>query len=212
MNILNLKELLKTRIRVRCFDSNGVQVAERVMENTPTLAFADTMMTALLRSGSSQITHLYARFGDSGANPGYLAPSGGDLENTVRSDFLYSPGGDTVRGGLWVPLLSSPVQTSSDETVYVKNQGIFLFRIPATISADSISPSANFDVSTSWIYGLGLAVAQDTSDREQDQIVTAMHAFGYDLGSPSLGNFSKFQIPAGGQVSVDYTMAFQVTP
>ena len=49
-------------------------------------------------------------------------------------------------------------------------------------------------------------MAYNTGDRAQDKIFSAMQGTGYDPGNPSLGNFTPFQIPNGGQTAIDYTI------
>jgi hypothetical protein len=107
---------------------------------------------------------------------------------------------------MWVPVLSAPAQDTSDGTRYNGNQATFFFRIPYNISTSQISPSGNFNVDTSYIYALGLAVAFNTGDRTQDKIFSAMQAYGYDPDNTNLGNFTAFQIPPGGQTAIDYTV------
>lgn len=155
-----------------------------------TYASAGIFVNALLRSGPAQVTHLYARFGDSGANPGTLIPS--DLRKVVRGDFISSS--DGIRGGLWVPLLSSPQQDTSDISLYAGNVASFFFRIPYNIDVSQVSPSNNFNVATSYIYALGLAVAQSSGDRSQDVIVSVLQ------------NFTPFQVPSGGQEEINYPL------
>lgn len=161
-----------------------------------THAWSTVAINALLRSGSSQIGWLYARFGDSGANPAYLSPAANpsDLGTTVASDFLHAAPGDNVRGGLWVPILAAPSQSSSNPNLYTGNQATFSFRIPGNIPAAQISPAANFNPATSYIYALGLAVPVVAGDRTQDIIVALQQ------------NFTIFQVPANGQEAVDYPL------
>jgi hypothetical protein len=181
--------------------------------NTPgcilTFAAGNVFMNALLRSGPSQVTHLYARFGDSGANPGFLSPPDNDLRNCTRTTFIETDPGDTVRGGLWVPVLSAPAQSSTDSEIYTGNQATFFFRIPFNLPTSQQSPS-NFDVATSYIYALGLAVATNPSDRSQDVIMAVMQATGFDPDDLLVGSFTPFQIPPSGQESIDFSLPFTV--
>ena len=200
-----LNKLVRPTITLRHLDASGHELGRQVCTNSLTYAAMDVLMNALLRSGPSQVTHLYARFGDSGANPGYLAPPSSDIRQTSRQTFLQSS--DSVRGGLWVPVLSAPIQDTSDPSHYTGNRATFFFRIPANIDADQVSPAGNFVPATSWIYAMGLAVAYNTSDRQQDKIISVMQAYGYDT-DPSLGQFTKFQVPSGGQTAIDYAVPF----
>lgn len=202
----SFENLTKPVVTIRQLDKDGHEISRQVVTNTLTYAAMDVFMNALLRSGPSQVTHLYARFGDSGANPGYLAPPGNDIRATSRQTFITSA--DSVRGGLWVPVLSAPIQDTSDPARYVGNRATFFFRIPANISEDQVSPSGNFSPATSWIYSMGLAVAYNTSDRQFDKVISVMQAYGYDV-NPSLGNFTKFQVPTGGQTAIDYAVPFK---
>ena len=200
-----LNKLVRPTITLRILDAQGREVGRQVATNSLTYAAMDVLMNALLRSGPSQVTHLYARFGDSGANPGYLSPPSSDIRSTTRQTFIQSS--DSVRGGLWVPVLSAPIQDTSDAAKYIGNRATFFFRIPANIPSDQVSPSTNFVPATSWIYALGLAVAYNTSDRQFDKVISVMQAYGYD-SDPTLGNFSKFQVPSGGQTAIDYAVPF----
>lgn len=202
----SFERLIKPVVTIRQLDAAGNEVSREVVTNSLTYAAMDVFMNAFLRSGPSQVTHLYARFGDSGANPGYLAPPGNDIRATSRQTFIEST--DSVRGGLWVPVLSAPIQDTTDPAKYVGNRATFFFRIPANISEDSVSPSGNFVPATSWIYSLGLAVAYNTSDRTFDKVVSVMQAYGYNV-NPFLGNFTKFQVPTGGQTAIDYAVPFK---
>jgi hypothetical protein len=197
-NRFDLQQLWRPRLTLRALDAAGRLQWQQTATNTATYAFADMLMTAWLRSGPSSVTYLYARFGDSGANPGVLAPTGQDLRNTTRTNFVAAPGDSLVLGGLWVPLLAAPSQASSDLDHYAANSTTFYFRIPASLSTAQIDPAANFDVATSYIYALGLAISPNTSDRSQDVIVTATE------------DFDPFLIPTGGQMAVDYAGSFEL--
>ena len=197
---------VKPVVTIRQLDASGKEISRQVVTNSLTYAAMDVLTNAWLRSAPAQVTHLYARFGDSGANPGYLAAPGADIRATTRNTFITSS--DGVRGGLWVPVLSAPVQDSTDPARYVGNRATFFFRIPANIASDQVSPEGNFVPATSWVYALGLAVAFNTSDRQFDKVVSVMQAYGYDP-DPALGNFTKFQIPPGGQTAIDYAVPFK---
>lgn len=204
MHSVKIDELIKPTITIRQLDAQGREISRQVAHNSLTFAAADIFTNALLKSAPSQITHLYARFGDSGANPGYLAPEDSDIRTTTRSTFITST--DVIRGGLWVPVLSAPVQDSSDGEVYLGNRSTFFFRIPYNIEVTQTSPQTNFNVESSYIYALGLAVAFNSGDRAQDKIFSAMQAYGYNPEDEALGNFTVFQIPNGGQTAIDYTI------
>lgn len=209
MRETDLGSLIRPVITIRQLDAAGHEVGRQVVTNALTYAAMDIFMNAWLRSQPAQVTHLYVRFGDSGAAPGYLAPSGGDIRTTNRGNFIASS--DSIRGGLWVPVLSAPIQDSTDPASYIGNRATFFFRIPANISQDQVSPSGNFNSATSWIYAMGLGVAFNTGDRQFDKIVSVMQAYGYDV-NPSLGNFTKFQVPPGGQTAIDYAVPFTFNP
>lgn len=194
---INLKPLVKSVITIRALDAAGREISRQTTHNDLTNAAMGVLMTALLRSGPSQITHLYARFGaNQGTSPAPLAPVSGDLKKVNRLDFLQSS--NAYNGGLWVPVLSAPLQESSDVSLYVGNQATFFFRIPYNISAAQISPSANFSVANSYVYALGLGVAVNSVDRTQDIIIS------------QLQDFAIFQIPSGGQMAIDYTVKFEL--
>lgn len=193
-------------ITLRHLDAHGKELRRDVITNTMTYAAMDILMDALLRSGPASVTHLYARFGDSGANPGYLVPPSGDLKMTNRNTFVQSS--DSVRGGLWVPILNAPIKSSSNPSLYRGNQGTFYFRIPYTLSTEFIDPAENFNPATSYIYAIGLAVAMTTSDRSQDVIITVKQASG-QAGVLPAGEFAPFPLVAGGQTAVDYMFPLQ---
>lgn len=198
----NMANLIRPEITIRQLDAAGREVSCQVGTNHLTYAAMNNLMNAWLRSGPSQVTHIYARFGDDADSPGYLAPPGNDIRAVTREHFLNSE--DSVRGGLWVPILAAPVQDTTDAGRYVGNRATFFFQIPGNLSADNISPAGNFNLETSWIHAVGLAVAHNTSNRQYDQIVTVMQAYGYDDGSPSLGDFAPFQLIEGGQTTFSY--------
>ena len=191
---IDLNRMCRTRVRIRLLDARGRCVRQILTKNSLTYAASDVLMTALLRSGPSQITHLYARFGTSGT-PGNLIPS--DLRTVVRGDFIAPTTGDN--GGLWVPVLSAPAQDSSNSLLYSANQATMFFRIPYNLDVSQISPAGNFNASTSKFYALGLAVAKSSTDRTQDVIISA-------LQDP--GSFTNFPIPTSGQMAIDYVMNF----
>lgn len=198
---------LQSEITLRHYDAQGKLWRREVFHNDYTLAASDVFMTALLNSGPHQVTHLYARFGDSGANPAFLSPPEGNLGKTNRSTFVQSS--DGVRGGLWVPVLSSPQQETTDNLLYTGNQATFFFRIPYNISNDQVEPD-NFNPATSYIYALGLAVAANVGDRTQDIIISQIQAVGWDGGNPLDGEFTKFPVLNGGQSAVDYKIKLQL--
>lgn len=129
--------------------------------------------------------------------------------DTVRADFLEVPEGNEVLGGLWVPVLSTPVQSTDDSENYNGNVLTYYFRLPYNLSSDQISPADNFAVATSRIFSLGLAVASDFSNRSEDIIISVLQAVGNDEDD---GAFNDFLIPDGGQIAIDYVMPFSVEP
>jgi hypothetical protein len=209
MHGIKLNKILKPVITIRQLDAAGKEISRQVCGNSMTYAAGDMMVNALLNSGPFKISHLYARFGDETENPGFLAPPSDDIRASVRDTFLHVNDGDVVRGGLWVPLQAAPIKDLTDATKYSGNQATFFFRIPYNISTTQISPSSNFNVSTSYIYALGLAVASSSSDRTQDRIVSVLQAVGFDDEVPDAGDFAKFLIPSGGQSAIDYSLPFQ---
>jgi hypothetical protein len=193
-------------ITIRQLDVDGLEVGRQQCGNTLTFAAMDVLMNAWLGTGNFKVTHLYVRFGDASSNPGYLAPPGNQIRASNRETFLEST--DNARGGLWVPELTAPHQSSTDLSRFVGNKATFYFRIPSNVPASQVSPSANFDQATSWIYAMGLAVAFDYGNRQFDRIVSVLQAH----HAPLQGKFSKFQIPPGGQVAIDYSMPFNLRP
>jgi hypothetical protein len=213
--VIDINVLVRPWIRLRGIDRNGREVSRQLCRNTLTYAAADVFMNAFLRSGPSQVTHLYARFGGESASQGWLNPPDNDIKATTRDTFLQVADLESVRGALWVPVLSAPAQSTSDQSRFTGNQATFYFRIPANLSTDQQDPD-NFKAegmgSDSFIFGLGLAVAKNISDRSQDVIISVLQAVGWDGGNPLSGDFNKFLVPAGGQMAVDYTVPFDVKP
>lgn len=193
---MRINKIFHNRVTIRSMDGRGRIVAEQIAKNTHTYAMADVIINALLRSGPSVVTHLYCRFGDSGSNPGNLNPEGGELINTTRADFVASS--DGIRGGLWVPALTSAIQESTDSVLYAGNQATYLFRIPYNIPANQVSPADNFMAGDSYIYAMGLGVAVAGGDRTQDLIVTV------------LNSFTPFPVTPGGQVGIDYPLTMEL--
>lgn len=196
--MINLNALFHNEVVLRSLDADGRCLQQQRCKNTLTHAAADIMINALIRSGPSVVTHLYARFGDDGSNPGQLNPTDNDLLKTVRNDFVASD--DNIRGGLWVPALTVPSQTSTDSDVYSGNLATFFFRIPFNIPAGQVAPAGNFTAGTSYIYALGLAVAVSSADRTQDLIMSV------------LTEFNPFPVPPGGQMAIDYPLQLVISP
>lgn len=190
-----------SRIVVRQLDAAGRELSRFSATNDLTNAAPGILMTALLRSGPSSVTHLYCRYGGAfeSGDEGYLTPSGNDIKKTVRNDFVKAVDGSTTQGGLWVPLLAVPVQVTSDTTKYSNNQATFLFRIPFDPTSEQ-QAGATFNPATSYISALGLAVAPNyENDRTQDLMFTALQFETFATHEP-------FLVPAGGQTAVDYTV------
>jgi hypothetical protein len=210
---IRIDMLVQPWVLIRALDRHGREVGRQIAKNSLTYAAADVFMNAFLKSGPSQVTHLYARFGGESANQGWLNLPDNDVKAVTRSTFLTVSDVETVRGALWVPVLSAPAQTTSDQSKFSGNQATFYFRIPAALSPEQQSP-VNFKAlglgGDSFVYALGLAVANNISDRSQDVILSVLQAVGWDSGNPSSGDFNKFLIPAGGQMAVDYTVPFNI--
>ena len=199
MDTLHLGLKLSTEIVIRNMDQHGNVLRTLVGHNDFTNAAADIFITALLRSGPSAVTYLYARYGGAleSGNEGILVPTDGDIKKTVRNDFVT---GDSPRGGLWVPLLATPIQSSSDTELFTGNRVTYMFRIPANISVDQ-TEGATFDASTSYIAALGLAVSPNfDNDRSEDIIMTALQ---YPDFTPTP---EPFLVPVSGQSAIDYTI------
>jgi len=198
---MKLSLRLSTHIRIRNFDATGNLVREIQTHNDFTNAAADIIATALLRSGPSAVTFLYARYGGAlnSGNEGIIVPADNDIKKTVRGDFVAAGG---PRGGLWVPLLATPIQSSSDTTIYVGNRVTYMFRIPSNISV-SQTEGATFDASTSYIAALGLAVSPNfNNNRAEDLIMTVLQ---YPDFTPTP---EPFLVPMSGQSAIDYTVNF----
>jgi hypothetical protein len=208
MDSISLRKMVKSHVHLRAYDPFNKLVWEQHCSNTLTYAAANIFMSALLRSGPSQVTHLYARFGDSGANPAFLVAPNSDLKQSSRSTFIQSSNG--AIGGLWVPILSAPAQNTTNNALYSGNSSTFFFRIPYNIASTQTSP-ANFAAVTSYIYAIGLCVAKVMSDRTQDVIISVAQAKGWNSGDLADGYFTKFPVPSGGQIAIDYSWDFNLT-
>jgi hypothetical protein len=174
----------KNVVRIHGTDLLG-KVREQNIVNTNTYAYADVLIAALLQSGPSRVTHLYAQYGPSGTPPSL--PS--DLRLADRDSFVTT---GTDSGGIWVPILAAPSVDASDATLYNGNQATFYFRVPGTLQASQVT--GTFQPGSSYIYALGLAVATNANDRNGDIIVSI------------LNTFTPFVIPANGQEAVDYPL------
>ena len=199
METLHLGLKLSTEIKIRQLDETGTCLRTIIGHNDFTNAAADIFATSLLRSGPSSVTFLYARYGGAlmSGNEGIIVPPDGDIKKTVRSNFVSNGG---PKGGLWVPLLATPIQTSSDTNLFVGNRVTYMFRIPFNISV-SQTEGASFSAATSWIAALGLAVSPNfDNDRSQDQIMTVLQ---YPDFTPTP---APFLVPMSGQSAIDYTI------
>lgn len=163
-------------------------------------AFFNISANALAQSGPFRPTQLYARFASVANSNGQLSPPGGDIQAANRSTFIAPTDGSC--GGLWVPILSAPVQSTTNTALYNGNQLTFLFRIPYNIPASQQSPAV-FNAATSYIYALGLAVQPNLQDPTQDIIIATQQ---------NPGDFTAFQIPNSGQITVDFVLPFSVLP
>jgi len=163
--------------------------------NTLTYAAADVMIAAMLQSGPSKVTYLYAQHGGSTNTAPITLPS--NLSTTTQSNFTSTiPGYDN--GGLWVPLLTAPAVDSSDLTAYLGNLVTYFFRIPGTLPTSQFT--GHFTPGVSQIYTLGLGVTVNTNDRTQDKIISVLASA---PGTP-------FVIAANGQEAVDYPMQITI--
>ena len=203
MDQIQLNSLVRTRITLRHFDAEGRLLGEQVGKNNFTYAAADILVAALLRSGPSQITHLYARYGDqSGDYAGTIAAPGNDLKAVARAHFVYNSGSPDKRGGLWVPLSLPPSLGTTDGTKYVGNEVTLSFRIPGTLTSASYD-GAEFNAggATSYIGAIGLAVAPNfDNDRTQDKIFSVATHLNF---SPA----ALFTVPKLGQTEVGYVFS-----
>lgn len=199
METLQLGLKLSTEIKIRLLDANGICRRTIVAHNDFTNAAADVFVTALLRSGPSSVTYLYARYGGAygSGQEGIIVPADGDIKKTVRANFVE---GTSPKGGLWVPLLATPIQSSSDAELFTGNRVTYMFRIPANISASQTEGTA-FNSATSYIGAMGLAVSPNFDNvRSEDNIITALQ---YTAFAPTP---QPFLIPSGGQSAIDYTV------
>lgn len=170
----------------------------RVGFNTLTFAAADVMIAALLQSGPSKVTYLYAQHGGSSTDPDFppvVLPS--DLRETTQAD-LTATESTYNSGGLWIPLLAAPAADTTDTTSYTGNVATYYFRIPGTPAAGSYT--GVFVPGTSRIYSLGLGVTVNTNDRSQDKIISVLAG----------DSFTPFIIAANGQEAVDYPMQITI--
>jgi hypothetical protein len=168
---------------------------EVVAHNTLTYAAADVMVAALLQSGPSKVTYLYAQHGGSTNTAPVVLPT--DMRATTQSNFTSTIVGYD-NGGLWIPLMTAPAVDSTDVSSYRGNLATYYFRIPGTLPIAQFT--GNFVPGTSLIYGLGLAVTVNTSDRSQDLIISA-------LGN---GAFTPFVVASNGQEAIDYPLQITI--
>lgn len=189
---MNFNDIVHNVVRFSVWDKDGQLVKSFSAENTLTYAAGGVLINALLRSGPSQITYLYARYGNNQGSPPsgtLILPTGGVKAVTV-ANFTQSASLD--QGALWVPVLGTPVISSSNTALYAGNVATFSFRIPANISTASMSPIGSFNASTAYIMAIGLAVQVNPQDRTQDILISVEDSF-----SPE-------QVPSGGQLGIDY--------
>jgi hypothetical protein len=199
METMHLGLKLSTEITIRQLDAQGKCLRTIVGHNDFTNAASDIFATALLRSGPSSVAFLYARYGGAllSGQEGIIVPADNDIKKTVRGDFVASGG---PKGGLWVPLLATPIQSSSDTTIYVGNRITYMFRIPSNISV-SQTEGATFDASTSYIAALGLAVSPNFNNSRADDIIMTVLQYPDFTPTPE-----PFLVPMSGQSAIDYTI------
>ena len=166
---------------------------DRVHHNTLTFAAADVMIAAMLQSGPSKVTWLYAQHGGSSNTAPVTLPA--DLRTAQQSDFVKTINGYD-NGGLWVPLMAAPAVDATDAAIYEGNLATYYFRIPGTLPTSQYT--GNFTPGTSLIYSVGLGVTVNTSDRSQDRIISV------------LTGFTPYSIAANGQESADYPLLITI--
>lgn len=181
-----------------CWEDGGKIV---VAKNTLTHKAGDIIANALSRNGPYQISHLYLRF-NGPLTLSALARS--DLRDVAREDFLAVA---TISGGFYVPLLTAPAVSSSNTDLYTGNKLTYYFRIPSGVNAadNGLTNAAGFNINTSRISAMGLAVAKVASDRSQDIIFSAIQ------GAASGGSFNMFQLVDNGQKAIDYPVTISFT-
>jgi len=179
-------------VHIRGFDLAGQPREQRVV-NSLTYAAADIMIAAMLQSGPSKVTYLYAQHGGSSNTAPVALPA--DRRTATRDTFVQTIGGYD-NGGLWIPILAAPAVSSTDVTIYEGNQATYFFRIPGTLPSTQFT--GNFVPGTSLIYSLGLAVSQNLNNRTTDTIISV------------LGSFTPFPISINGQEAVDYPLQVSI--
>lgn len=191
-------DIVENIVRFSIEDKDGRVLKTFSAGNNLTYAAGTVLINALLRSGPSQIGYLYARYGNNQGSPpsGTLILPTGGIKAVTRANFIQSSGPD--QGALWVPVLGAPLVTTSNSAYYSNNVATFSFRIPANLSTAAMSPIGSFNAATAYITAVGLAVPVSTSDRTQDIIISV------------LDDYALQQVPAGGQMGVDYP--FKITP
>jgi hypothetical protein len=198
---MDFNDIVNNVVRVSAIDKDGLTLHSFLTRNTLTYAAGGVLINAVLRSGPSQVSWLYARFGNNTGSPasGALVLPTGGIKAVTRTQFVQSLSND--QGALWVPVLGAVAVSTSNSALYSGNVATFSFRIPSNINQSlpsQTSPVGKFNPDSSYIMALGLAVAVNLSDRTQDVIITALNAI-----TPQL-------IPSGGQLGIDYP--FQITP
>jgi len=195
---MDFNDIVNNVVRFTIYDRDGNVQETFSAKNTLTYAAGGVLINALLRSGPSQVSWLYARYGNNTGSPasGALVLPTGGIKAVTRTQFIQASSSD--QGGLWVPVLGAPSISTSNSALYSGNAATYSFRIPANIVNSQTSPYGSFDSSSAYIMAAGLGVAANLTDRTQDIIIGV------------LNNITPRQVPSGGQLGVDYT--FQITP
>jgi hypothetical protein len=181
-------------VRIRGHNRDGTP-REQIVHNTLTYAAADIMIAALLRSGPSQVSYLYAQHGGSTNTAPITLPN--PMQTATITSFTRTIGGYD-NGGLWIPILAAPAVDTTDALLYAGNLATYFFRIPGTLASNQFT--GNFVAGTSLIYSLGLAVAKNANDRSTDVVISA-------LGN---GAFTPFVISPTGQEAIDYPLQITI--
>lgn len=190
-NLLNINDLVTTRIRLRRIDKDGCVLDEFEKSNVLTKEGSSVMARLLVEHGAPRPSLLRARFAsnltNAQENTNFL--SAGTLPDVSQSDFAYGAGAGigSLREQMFIP----PKSENADD---IENGSLtFFFRL----SADSLS-EGTFDALNSRLFYLGMVAPKVFSDPSQDYIISVLDV------SANGG----VEIPNSGQLAVDYNITF----
>ena len=188
MNIASMNQLLRSRVHLRIFDRSGHLVQEETVTNKITNDGASVLSRLMVEYGAPRPSHLWARFAssleDAKESTKFITPE--DQLNIRVADFI--SGSSATRGAVREGLHGVPLRQDNGDVA--GGTVTWSFRL----SADT-PIVGTYAAGTSQLYFLGLAAAHSSTDHLQDKITNLVEVTGLD-------------IPAGGQLGVDYEINF----